>query len=316
MGQEIAIALFSFAGGIVATLAGFVGKYLFDYKIAKRKFELEKKVTERRLELEERTSVSTVLGSSQANFARATGDLYARLSNFFEAPHRTRNWLQPAATPAEDGYYLREFCRRLFYFITWGRVTQDAINALPIGVVEERPDLQRTYVFVNLANSLLTYTWLFRGLENYRDEDENFHLFTGTLERIAQSGVRLWKEGEQSIPLDSFAKRYDEGAPMVVLRDFLSQVDEKSSDESANAAGIIVARLATLHVVLAGFLARNYSWVIDVPEEWEIVEAYKRNLTYAASITEHDLPFPELVPENLAELMDRYKSKPLSLELS
>jgi len=316
MGPEIAIALLSFAGGIVATLVGFVGKYIFDYKIAKRQFELEKKVTERRLELEERTSVSTVLGSSQANFARATGDLYARLSNFFEAPDKTRNWLEPADTPAEDEYYLREFCRRLFYFITWGRVTQDAINSLPIGVVEERPDLQRTYVFVNLANSLLTYTWLFRGLENYRDEDESFHLFTGTLERIAELGVRLWKEGEQSIPLNSFDRHYDEEATMVVLRDLLAQVSEKSSDESPNAPGIIVARLATLFAVLAGFLAGNYSWVIDVPEEEEIVEHYKKNLQYAASITERDLPFPELVPQALAELMDRYQSKPLSLKLS
>src|SRR5215207_216186 len=104
MGQELAIALISFAGGIIATLAGFVGKYVFDYKIAKRKFELEKRATERRLELEERTGVSTVLGSSQANFARATGELYARLSNFFEAPERTRNWLEPKASPEKDGY--------------------------------------------------------------------------------------------------------------------------------------------------------------------------------------------------------------------
>jgi hypothetical protein len=103
---------------------------------------------------------------------------------------------------------------------------------------------------------------------------------------------------------------------MVVLRDFLAQVSEKSSDESPNAPGIIVARLATLHAVLAGFLAGNYSWVINVPEEQEIVEDYKGNLRYAVSITERDLPFPELVPQALAELADRYQSKPLSLELS
>jgi hypothetical protein len=65
---------------------------------------------------------------------------------------------------------------------------------------------------------------------------------------------------------------------VVALRYFLAQVSEKSKDETPNAPGIITARLATLHAVLAGFLAGNYSWVIDVPEEREIVENYKRNL--------------------------------------
>lgn len=307
--QQIFIALIGFAAGIVATLIGLVGKYLFDYKIAKRQFELEKRVTERRLELEERTSVSNVIGSSQANLARATAELYARLSNFFEAREKACNWLKPGTVPAKDGYYLREFVRRLFYFIAWGRITQDAINSLPVEVIQERYDLQRAYAFVNLSNSILTYTWLFRGLEEYRDYDESFHLFTGTLERVAELGVQTWKGNEQSIPLDAFDKLYQEESPLVNLRDFVTQLSEEPKGERSDAPGFIAARLAASHVALASFLANDYRWVIDVPEERELVAALKENLDYAANLIKDNPPLSDLVPQNLVELKARYRSK-------
>ena len=126
MDQQIVNALISFGAGIFVAIIGFVARYFFDYRIAKRK-----------LQIEEQGSLSAVLGSSQPNLMRATRDLYTRLSNFFEDPDKAREWLEPASTPDKDGYYLNEFVWRLFTFIAWGRITQNAINSLPVAVTKE-----------------------------------------------------------------------------------------------------------------------------------------------------------------------------------
>lgn len=294
MDRQTIIAILGFLAGIFAALIGVFTKYVFDYRISKRK-----------LLLEEQSSISTVLGPSQANFIRATVNLYTRLNNFFEDPSRARKWLKPSQEIEKDGYYLREFIRRMFNFIAWGRITQDAINSLPAILTKERPDLQRTYVFIELANSLLTYTWLFRGTEEYEDQREKLHIFTGTLDAIAEYGVQIWKEGDQRISRIDFEKAYQvSGSPLTALRDMLAQLEDENSD----ATGFIIARLAALRAILAGFL-KDYSWTIEIPDKPAILRDFKQHLEYASTVNGMEQPFPKLVPRNLKELMDRYKCK-------
>ena len=150
MSEDVKVALISFFAGSFVALIGVLSKYFFDYRIEKRK-----------LELEERQGVSTVLGTSQANFIRATRKLFRWLSSFFDNPDNFRQWLLPGSTPESDSYTLHEFARRIFDFIACGRIAQDAINSLPTDVVKERSDLQQTFGFVDLAFDPLTYFFNF-----------------------------------------------------------------------------------------------------------------------------------------------------------
>lgn len=292
MDQEIVIAIIGLSAGILGAIIAFVARYLFDYRIAKRK-----------LQIEEQASLSIVLGSSQPNLIRAARDLYNRFSNFFEDPDKARDWLKPAKTPDKDGYYLHEFVWRLFSFIAWGRITQDAINSLPTAVTKERLDIQRTYLFVDLSNSLLTYTWLFQGFEDYEDRYEQLHIFTGNLDAIAEEGVRLWKEGGQSISRDAFNSLYSTNDSILCLREFIIKA-YKTSDET----GFMIARMAALRAVLAGFLA-EYSWTIEIPNKKRIYQELQEHLLYASRFDSEKLPFVDLVPRNLGELMERYRYK-------
>jgi hypothetical protein len=119
------------AAGILVPLLGVAGKYLFDYRIRSRQLKLaeerygsEDERARWRLKAEARQEVYAVIGSTQSSYIRATMELHERLSYFLENPDNTRRWLRGAtrrwyqvrSTPKSDGYYLREFMRRLFNF--------------------------------------------------------------------------------------------------------------------------------------------------------------------------------------------------------
>jgi hypothetical protein len=207
------------ATGIILSLIGLAGKYFIDYRLQSRRLSLdemrygsEEERAQWRLQAEARHEVYAAVGSTQASFVRATTELHDRLSNFLENPNNARPWLRPGSTrrwlttvssPDRDGYYLREFMRRLFNFYVWGRIAQDAINALHVELIRQREDLQRLYTFVNLANSLITYTWLFKGIEDYEDRLENLHLFTGNLVSLSEIGANIWKQNNGTLPVDS-----------------------------------------------------------------------------------------------------------------
>lgn len=294
MDKEILIALISFFAGSFVALVGVFTKYLFDYRVERRK-----------LHLEEREGVTTVLGSSQSSLVRATRDLYRRLSSFFDNPDSAREWLKPAETPDGDEYYLREFVRLLFNFIAWGRIAQDMINSLPTAVMQERPELQQAYVFVDLASDILAYSKLFSGIEAYHSRDQDLYLFIGHLDAIAEEGGWLWKEGEHSISRAAFDNQYrSPESPVTALREFFIRLH---GDQSASAS-FIVARLAALRAVLAGFLT-NYSWTIYIPDQRTLVKELQEHLQYASETSKIDIPFVELVPHNLGELMNLYQCK-------
>jgi hypothetical protein len=317
--------------GILIMLTGIAAKYFFDYRVAKRqadmdqkrveletkKNELEGDLASRKLLLEERNATSSIIGATQANFVRSCAELYDRLSNFCDNQDYTSPWMKPQHSPIEDGYYLTEFVRRIFSFIAWGRIAQDAVNSLPVEVTKERPDLQRVYTFVNLANSLLTFTWLFKGMDKYPDTSEGPHLFTGSLGQISELGVRLWKDHSNDLPREQFIKLYrSSDESLMQVRYVLTRVyvEKGSGDEySRNVSAIVVARLAALRAVLAAYLSKDHSWALALSNEYSILERLRSDLAAAESIPEEDLQIPMLVKENLDELIERYRCEWLNL---
>jgi hypothetical protein len=296
--SDIGVALISFLAGAFAALVGVISKYLFDYRLARRK-----------LELEERQSIATVLGSSQASFVRATRELFRWTSSFFDHPDRSRHWLAPGPTPESDAYSLREFARRLFDFIVWGRIAQDAINSLPSDVVKERSDLQQMFVFVDLALDVLAYGSMFSGIPAYDSEIEQSRLFMGHIDLIADAGKHLWKNPEQSTSRAAFDDLYHKSeSPLSALRDFLVLLH---TDQTA-AVNFKMARLAALRAVLAGFLL-SYSWTIDIPKQGTLINEIQDHLRLASGISNVSPSFNDVIPHNLGQLMIRYRCKLLQL---
>jgi hypothetical protein len=314
------------ATGIIAALLGLAGKYLIDYRLQSRRLALDEKrygsEDERarwRLQAEARHEVYAVVGSTQSSFVRAAMELHDRLSNFLENPDNTRpwlrggasrRWLKSAPNPRRDGYYLREFMRRHFNFYAWGRIAQDAINSLPVELMREREDLQRLYTFVNLANSLITYTWLFRGVEHYEDTSENLNLFTGNLAQLTEIGTDIWKRNDGSLPRESFNGLYNAGeGPLLTLRDMLiATYPEENDMQYANRrAAFVIARLAVLRAALSAYLSLDHAWALALHEDRSIARELDWDLNYASALAPDEANFSRLVQRNLGELIDRYR---------
>lgn len=291
--SDVLVALIGFTAGSVASLLGILSKYLLDYRIERRK-----------LELNERQGISAVLGTSQSNLLRVTRDLFRWLSSFFDNPEQARQWLQPGPTPETDSDSLQEFCYLLFQFMTWGRITQDAINSLPTAVMNERTDLQRAYVFVDLALDFLAYRGLFEKVKSY-DSEKNMRVSMKQIKMITEAGIRIWKDENQNIPRIAFNKLYfSVESPLSALREFLIVV-HGNQDISAR---FIMARLAALRAVSAGFL-RQYSWTIDMPRKIRIVLQLERHLQHAFPAGTSKPPVMERILQNMSMLMKRYRCK-------
>jgi len=292
MNTEIIVAIISFLAGILVALVGGLTK-LLEYQLEKRK-----------LEVQERQDIADVLGTSQSNFVRATRELYRKLSSFFDRPDEIRQWLEPGSTPESDANLLREFVRLLFNFITLGRITQDTIISLPVTITKERSDLQLTFVFVDLALDILAYGGLFREIDGHNPEIQDF-IYMGNIEAIAEVGTRLWKEGEQNISRTTFDDLYHSPeSSLSALRDFFVLLHT----DQATSAGFIMARLAALRAVLAGFLY-DYSWTIYLPDEGTLVKELEAHLHYASETSKVAEPFVDHVARNLGRLMSLYGCK-------
>lgn len=321
------------ATGILVTLLGLAGKYLIDYRLQSKRLRLDEErygsEGERarwRLQAEARQEVYIAVGSTQSSFVRGAMEIHDRLSNFLENPDYTRPWLLPGRTqrwfrsvfnPEKDGYYLREFMRRLFNLYAWGRIAQDAINSLPVELMREREDLQRLYTFVNLANSLITYTWLFRGVENYDDSTENLHLFTGSLARLTEKGVNIWKENDGSLPRESFSMLCNVGeGPLLTLRGMLVAMyaEETELQDPNLRAAFVIARLAVLRAALAAYLSLDHAWALALPEAHSIFGDLDWDLSYASTLVPDQPDLPQLVRRNLGELIERYRCEWLPID--
>lgn len=327
--EQVIRVLGSFPGGlatgIILALLGFAGKYFLDYKLNKRRVEFEERklsldeeVTKHKLRIEDRSDVYSVIGATQANFVRSASELYERLGNFLDNRDYTSVWMRPSSQPEQDGYYLTEYMRRLFNFIAWGRIAQDAINSLPVEVTKERPDLQRLYTFVNLANAILTYTWLFKDFDEYPDNSEGPHLFTGSLGQLGELGVRICKNNDQALPRDEFDRAYQSSENgLQSLREVLTKayVEVETNNAHSNIiAAVVVARLAVLRAVLAAYLSEDHDWALALPDNRSIVEELNANLSDAESLVSEERRFSSLVQRNLYELVERYRCEWLPLK--
>lgn len=291
---------------------------LIELEFEQKKHDWDEEVTKRKLQIEERNDVYSVIGSTQASFVRSSSELYERLGNFFSNRDYTSSWMRPGNQPEQDGYYLTEYMRRLFNFIAWGRIAQDSINSLPVEVAKERLDLQRLYTFVNLANAILTYTWLFKGFDEYPDSSEGPHLFTGSLGQLGELGLHICKDNDQSLPRDEFDRVYrsSEGS-LQSLREVLTKAYVEAEANSAHSnmiAAVVIARLAVLRAVLAAYLSKDHDWALALPDNRSIAEELNANLSDAESLVLEKRHFSSLVQRNLYELIERYRCEWLPLQ--
>lgn len=134
----------SFAAGVGATLIGVVSKYFMDYRLERR-----------RLQLQERTAVSDVMGNSLGQLRRSVIRLHDRLDSVFREPKAVSEWLVAGPCPDKDGYFLRSFTHRFFAFLSWAAIVQWAIDALPPETVKERSDLGKLYKSLDHARGCL-----------------------------------------------------------------------------------------------------------------------------------------------------------------
>ena len=67
-----------------------------------------------------------------------------------------------------------------------------------------------------------------------------------------------------------------------------------------------MARLAALRAVLAGFLL-SYSWIMDVPKKRQLVNELQAQLRLASGTSDIRPSFTDAVPQNLSQLMTRYR---------
>ncbi len=297
---DVTVALISFLAGSFVALLGVLSKYLLDYRLEKRK-----------LELQERQDIAAVIGPSQANLIRAARDLFRWLSSFFDHPDSSRHWLIKGPDRARDAPSLREWVRLLFNFIAWGRITQDAINGLPAVVAKERADLQQACVFADLVSDRLASGGLFKGVELYEPDSRTMRLFFKHIEALAGAGIRLWQANEGAITRTAVDELYQSpGSALLLLREFVLVLN----GEAAPAAGFIVARLAAVRAVAVGLLL-SYPWILKLPDQREVINELQAHLAHAARISGANLPFGECVSRNLTLLLERNRCGFLSLPL-
>jgi hypothetical protein len=314
------------ATGVLVALITLIGKYLLDYRLESRRLQLQEKAhgseDERarwQLQAEARQEVYTVVGSTQSSFVRAGMELHDRLSNYLQHADRTRTWLRPCSSLADDGYYLREFMRRLFNFYSWGRIAQDSINSLPVELVQERHDLQRLYTFVNLANAILSYTWLFKGIDHYEDTSENLHLFTGRLALLTEMGASIWRENSE-IGREHFDDLYNnsvENTFLTTLRDLLvaTYAEDDAVQKPNRRAAFVIARLSVLRATVGAYLSLDHAWALALHEDEPVSRELDFDLNYAMALMPDRQDLPQLVRRNVTELMHRYRCMWLPLDL-
>jgi hypothetical protein len=233
-------ALLGFAAGIIGTVAAFGAKYAFDFRLAKR-----------RLELDERGAIATVLGGRPGQLRRASIRLRDRVDGIFRDMPRMSSWLRQGRSPSADGYFLRSSTHRVFAYLSWATLMQQALDSLPAETLRARTDLQRQYALLEVTCRILTGIDMFNDLPGYQKDREGYHLFTGTVDELADLGVAAFNSNAQVIPASVFEDAYTQGQPTVLrLRNWLSYMSVE--DDRAN---VIKARFACLGAVLEELIA-------------------------------------------------------------
>jgi hypothetical protein len=242
-----AATLLGVAVGVTGTVVGFAAKYAFDFRLAKR-----------RLELDERGAVASTLGGRPGQLNRSSLRMKDRVDGFFgDSALLSSSWLAPAPTPPDDGYFLRSSVQRLFAFVSWASLLQQAIDALPFETVLARRDLQRQYALIDLAFRVLSSIGMFTDYPNYVKDRDGYHLFTGSLDELADLGVAAYNAHSQTIPTSVFLEAYQgpkREQALLKVRGWLGTI---ATDNER--APVILARFACLGAILED-LIRPMGW--------------------------------------------------------
>ena len=286
MASVDAPTILAFAAGVSGTIAAFAAKYAFDFRIARK-----------RLEIDERAALASVLGGGPGQLRRSSLRMKDRIGGFFRDYDELPSWLRPGQSLAKDGYFLRSSVHRMFMFFSWASVVQQAIDSLPPETVTARRDLQRQYALADVAFRALTSIGMFAGYPGYVTDREGYHLFTGTLDELADLGVAGYNANHQTIPAAVFSAACSSDAQAILsVRAWTSRLAAR--DEQA---AIVLARFACLGAVLEEMVGQGDATSFA---EGETLKARLRSIRTADS----DFDLAERLPVWLdAELADALK---------
>ena len=232
-------ALLAFGAGIIGTVSAFAAKYLFDYRFSVR-----------RLELDERASLATTLGSRPGQLRRAAQRLDSRIESFDRDAQHLSLWLRPVERAVDDGYFLKSSVQRIFTFVTFGSLLEQAMDVLPYETMRARRDLQDQYSLLHLATDALTNIEMVEDFPGYPKDRAAFQLFTGTLDEVADLGVGIYNRNSQVVPSSEFASAYGSGErSLMQLREWVSAAREIDSRGT-----VIRARMFTLSAIVGCYL--------------------------------------------------------------
>ena len=170
-----------------------------------------------------------------------------RVDGLFRDREQLPRWLATGASPEADGYFLRSSVQRLFLFISWGSVVQQSLDALPPETLMARRDLQRQYALIDLSVLSLTSIAMFSGFPGYATDRVGFHLFTGTVDELADLGVATHNAHARTIPQAQFAAHYPTDRALLRVRSWLSGAGAAPAGDGR--ATVVLARLACLGAI-------------------------------------------------------------------
>jgi hypothetical protein len=235
-------ALLAFAAGITGTVAAFWAKYFFDYRVATRQ-----------LEFDERSGLATSLGGRPGQLRRAATRVHSRIESLERDGPYLDAWLRPAERPEEDGYYLKSTVQRVFMYVTFATLLQQAMDSLPHETMRARRDLQTQYVLLDLAAEALTNIGMVGDFPGYPKDRASFQLFTGTLDEVSDLGIGIYNRNSQIVPTSEFLAAYQSGERCLMqIREWLSAM------RRADARGTIVtARMFAVGAILRCYLSSD-----------------------------------------------------------
>jgi hypothetical protein len=234
-----ASALLAFVVGIAGTASAFGAKYLFDYRLAKK-----------RLELEERSSLATALGARPGQMRRAATRLHSRVESFERDAEHLASWLAPANRSEDDAYYLRSSVQRVFMYATSSALMQQAMDTLPHETMRVRRDLQDRYVLLDVASGAMTSIGMVEDFPGYPKDRAAYQLFTGTLDEVVDLGVGIHNRNSQVVPTAEFLAAYQAGERCLLqLRDWLSAMHRQDARGT-----IVTARMFAVGAILSRYL--------------------------------------------------------------
>ena len=242
--------LLAFTAGIVGTVAAFGAKYLFDYRLARQK-----------LELDERSSLPTALGARPGQLRRAATRLDSRVESLQRDAHHLDSWLIPAERSNADGYYLMSSVQRVFMYVTHAALLQQAMDSLPHETMRARRDLQDQYVLLDLATEAMTSIGMVEDFPGYPKDRASFQLFTGTVDEVVDLGVGMYNRNSQVVPTSEFVAAYQAGERnLMQIRDWLSAM--RGSDARGT---IVTARMFAVGAIMRCYLRSSAPSFTDDP---------------------------------------------------